>query len=80
MVDADAAGEGLKKNGFSSTGGGGHKSALAHAERGDKVHGAGGELGIRRCFKKDATVWKEGCEFIEIEGGLPLAGEDVFDG
>jgi hypothetical protein len=70
----------LKKNGFSSTRRSSDESALAHAEWGDEVHGAGGELGIPRRFEKDASVGKERGEFVELEGWLPLAGGDVFDG
>ena len=80
MVDADAAGEGLKKNRLSSSGRCGDETSLAHAERGNKIDGARGEFGVPRCFQEDAAVGKKRSEFVELERGLPLAGGDVFDG
>ena len=79
MVDADATGEGLKKNRLSGTGRGCDKSALAHAERSDEIDGARGEFGIPRCFQEDAAIGKKRGEFVELQRGLPLAGGDVFN-
>ena len=80
MIDANTSGECLEENCFSCAGGSSDESTLTHPERGYEIYSARCNLGITGSFQKDTAIWKKRCQFVKLQGRLPLGRGNVLDG